>query len=64
MRPAIGKIPPNFAKILYRKIYYIPVASDELEGELSKLPEVVSGDLAMLVVIGQGHGRHLPEIQK
>ena len=36
------------------------VATNELEGELAELPEVVPGQLALLVVEGEGLGGHNP----
>jgi hypothetical protein len=44
-------------------IFHLPVASYQLEGQLCELPQVVSRHLAMLVVIGQRHGRDLPKIK-
>ena len=40
--------------------YLEPVASDELEGELAELPEVVPGQLPLLVVEGERLGGHDP----
>ena len=34
---------------------------DQLEGQLAELPEVVSGELALLVVVGQRLGRNTPD---
>ena len=34
------------------------VAANKLEGELAELPEVVPGQLALLVIEGKGLGRH------
>ncbi len=45
------------------KIFHLPVASNQLEGQLCELPQVVSRHLAMLVVVGQRHGRNLPKIK-
>ena len=36
------------------------VAANQLEGELTELPEVVPGQLALLVVEGEGLGGHNP----
>jgi hypothetical protein len=44
-------------------IFDLPVASYQLEGQLCELPQVVSRHLAMLVVVGQRHGRDLPKIK-
>jgi hypothetical protein len=44
-------------------IFNLPVASYQLEGQLCELPQVVSRHLAMLVVVGQRHGRDLPKIK-
>ena len=38
--------------------YFLP---DQLEGQLAELPEVVSGELALLVVVGQRLGRNTPD---
>ncbi len=46
-------VPPDHLEV-------VPVTPDQLEGQLSELPEVVSGDLAVLVVVSQGHSWHLP----
>ena len=40
--------------------YLEPVASDELEGELAELPEVVPGQFPLLVVEGERLGGHDP----
>ena len=40
--------------------YLEHVASDELEGELAELPQVVAGHGPLLVVEGQRLGRHDP----
>merc|ERR1719234_1045179 len=39
---------------------FVPEASDQLEGELGELAEVVPRQLALLVVVSKGHRRHLP----
>ena len=40
--------------------YLEPVASDELEWQLTELPEVVPRELALLIVEGEGLGGHDP----
>ena len=39
---------------------FVAEASDQLEGELGELAQVVPRQLALLVVVGEGHRWHLP----
>ena len=39
---------------------FVAEASDQLKGELGELAEVVPRQLALLVVVGEGHRWHLP----